>query len=224
MGDTGNSMKTIYDKAKKLSQYIIELVYMQQYYLDIYHEINRLWHPSDKKAQVKRITHDTLRSYMMVAQNPKECIFTSVQYGGDISSRSPLLTVTDSYHHCKNNYKKGLNYIYIQTAGRGFSHSNIDYITVNDVLRNGLLTGDHKEAEFQCSMLASENSIKCIYLYILLEDCISNVKNKGCSIALSTLDVMQYIPAHKAYRDLLDKRGENDWRSKIKERYGCSIK
>lgn len=217
-------MKSIYEKTKKLSEYIIDLMYMQRYYLDVYDDINIMY--TGGKKVVKKITYDKLRSYHFVSQD-SDAVFNSIQYD-DNNFDKVLMTITGSKHHINNNTGHiGVKYNFIQHPGDKLRDKlKDDLLLTFDLLSTSIEEGTQKETEFQVSMMYNEHIIKCLYLYIMCNEHLNKIQvgESSTVLCLTSTDVLRYIPARKAYIEVLDKKVKHDWRSEIKDRYGRTIK
>jgi hypothetical protein len=232
MGIDFTSMKTTYEKTIKLAQYIKDIMYMQKYYLDIYHEINKVYIAG--KWTTKKLSVESVRSYAMYIQPVEQVVHSSVQQKTEYND-IVLMTLSNSDAHIKNNTNKGAKYKYIHQfssdpKGSIFNTEAIaeQYRDLYFILDNGINNNTIKESEFQASLLSCNESMVRIYLYALLFDSLKDMQFEDqypVSLCLSSTDILRYIPARKAYIDLLDKRvgARHDWREELKVRYGRTI-
>lgn len=227
MGINIISMKTIYEKTTKLCEYVIDLVYMQYFHMQIFDEVNEKYFKGEFIPIAESLNN--IRSFLFTCCRPESLMFSSIKYS-NIDNNDKLMTITSSKPHVTNN-----------TSGRGVKYNFVlEYNSLNvlDSLKNlhhmlvsGIENDTIQETEFQTQMLYPDERIKSVYMYILLNDILSKIvpedgRYENPILCLGSTDVLRFIPAKKAYVELLDKKVGNkyDWRSEIHQRYGHIIK
>lgn len=221
-------MKTLYEKAQKISSYVRDLMYMQRYYMDIYSNINV--RRSINTNIIPSTTADKIRGYAFETTNPDEKMIYQILKRETDYSRTFIITLTSSYVHIKNNTNcDNPKYKYVQygfnNVGDYGRQLPVDLRDLFHALRNAISTDTIRETEFQVQMLHDDYLITGYYMMMLLNDDLNNIQypDKDVVLCLGSTDILTLIPARKAFIDLLDKRAPNDWRNTIQVRYGHTI-
>lgn len=223
-------MKTLYEKASNLANYIRDIMYMQKYYMDCYSEVSVI--RTARMSVTPTSSYERIRGYGFETANPtieNGHIFQIVKRDSDYKN-DYVMTLTSSYSHIKNNTQTSLpKYFYIQHPITSFNdfENTLDR-TQRDLLqalRNGISTDSVKETEFQQQMINPDYMITGLYLFLLLNTDLNAVQfeDKRVVLCLASTDIKTFVPARKAFIDLLDKKVSNDWRQAIHKRYGHVI-
>ena len=221
-------MKTLYEKASNLANYVRDIMYMQKYWMDVYSDVAKV--RTARMTIIPLSSYDTVRGYAFDTTNPEidGKIFQSVQRKSDYRT-DYIMTLTSSHSHVKNNTGDKAKYHYVQHAHK---HPNDlerilsgELLDMFQALRNGISTDTVRETEFQQSMIHKDYVMTGFYLFLLLIDDLNNIQypDKDVVLCLGDTDIRAFVPARKAFIDLLDKKVKNDWRKAILQRYGHSF-
>lgn len=223
-------MKTLYEKASNLANYIRDIMYMQRYYMDCYAEVSIV--RTARASITPNNSYERVRGYSFETANPvleDAPIFQILKRENDYRT-DYVMTLTSSHTHVNNNSRGDKRkYHYVHHA-----YSNLDkleevlppdLLDMYRSLQDGISTNTIKETEFQQSMLHQDYALTGFYLFLLLNGDLNkiNYESKNLVLCLGSTDIKTFIPARKAFIDLLDKKVNNDWRETILKRYGHSI-
>lgn len=230
MGDNCIGMKTLYEKASNLANYVRDIMYMQRYYMDCYAEVSLI--RTARMAVIPNNSYERIRGYSFETANPNiedAPIFQILKRENDYRT-DYIMTLTSSYTHIKNNtISSKAKYVYVQHPNnhpndieRSLSSDQRDCL---QALRNGISTGSIKETEFQQQLIQPDYLLSGFYMMLLLLDDLNKIQyeDKRVVLCLGSTDIKTFIPARKALIDLLDTKVKNDWRETILKRYGHSI-
>ena len=225
-------MKTLYEKAQNFCNYVIDIMYMQRYYLDCYSTINVMM--AGRNTKMLPSSHmDRVRGYSFDCNNPDEG--SSIQFmisRKDDYKIDSIQTITSSYAHIRRNTAiQNRNYHFVL-------QSNVNVIDCGTVipvynkmilsdLMNAIEEGTVQETEFQLNLLHSDYDITKLYFVILLNEHLENIQyiDRRVCLCLGSTDIRTFIPAKKAMVDLLNERAPHeDWRDCISKRYGHTVK
>lgn len=223
-------MKTLYEKASNLANYVRDIMYMQKIWMDSYQEVSKIY--SGRMHIIPMSSYNTIRGYALETTNPNledGKIFQSLQRKCDYSV-DYVMTLTSSYTHMRNNTQgKNVKYHYVHCPhnhpndfGNSLSGEMRDLF---QALQNGISTDAVRETEFQQTMLHDDHIITGFYLFLLLNEDLNTIQysSKNIILCLGDTDIRTFVPARKAFIDILDKKVKNDWRQAILQRYGHSI-
>lgn len=224
-------MKTLYEKAGNLANYIRDIMYMQRYWLDVYQEIAKV--SNGYRTLIPTSHYDSIRGYSFETSNPEiDIIFQSLCRKSDYRV-DYIMTLTSSHTHVKNNIGNNLKYVYVQHP---HNHPNSlerilggEVLNLFQALRNGISTNTIRETEFQQTMLHHDYELTGLYLFLLLIDDLNKIQyvdqyvDKDVILCLGSTDIKSFVPARKAIIDQLDKKVKHDWRQAIQQRYGHTI-
>lgn len=229
MGANCVGMKTLYEKASNLANYIRDIMYMQRYWMDIYSDVAKF--RTTRVSFVPPSYNETIRGYEFFTTNPEiedgkihQSICRKSDYRADY-----VMTLTSSYSHIRSNTGDKAKYHYVQHAY--ISPNDFEYILSGELLdlfkslRNGISTDTIRETEFQQTMIHKDYVITGFYLLFFLIDDLNNIQysDKVLHLCLGYTDIRAFVPARKAIIDLLNKKTNHDWRQAIFERYGHTI-
>lgn len=223
-------MKTLYEKASNLANYIRDIMYMQRYYMDCYSEVSVI--RTARMSVTPTSSYERIRGYGFETANPvieDGHIFQIIKRESDYKS-DYIMTVTSSYSHVKNNTQTSRpKYFYVQypITNHWDFESTLDraHRDLLQALRNGISTDSVKETEFQQQMIHPDYLMTSLYLVLLLNNDLNAVQyeDKRVVLCLASTDIKTFVPVRKAFIDLLDKKVSNDWRQAIQQRYGHVI-
>lgn len=222
-------MKTSYEKMKKLSGYILDIMYMFKLYSDCYENIARYRNSSAGQHYIPHEKGEKIRSYRFNFSWPEVNLHNSISYDEGFDR---LITITGSKSHIKNftspnnsKYRFVLHHMdNIDTLYRRFDN---DFAIVYNMIIEGMDNDSIREAEFQALLVGDQKRIDGAYLVHFVHDHLKMFKNEvsyDSILALGSTDVLRFVPARKAIIELMAQRCGNDWRSKIKNRYGYDVK
>ena len=223
-------MKTLYEKTSNLANYIRDIMYMQKYWMDSYSDVAKI--RTARMTITPQSCYETVRGYAFDTTNPEledGKIFQSLQRKSDYST-DYVMTLTSSYTHINNNTKgKVAKYHYVQYV---HNHPNdLEQVLSGELrdlfqaLRTGISTDTVRETEFQQTLVHKDYIINGFYLFLLLYEDLKKVQfeHKDVMLCLGDTDIRAFVPARKAFIDLLDQKVNNDWRQTILQRYGHDI-
>jgi hypothetical protein len=222
-------MKTSYEKMKKLSGYILDIMYMFKLYNDNYPDLAKYRSGIGGQHYIPHEKGEKIRSYRFSFGWPEVNLHNAITYD---EGYDRLITITSSKNHIKNftspnNSKYRFVLSHMDCIDNLYRNFDNDFAIVYNMILEGIDNDSMREAEFQALLVGDQKRIDGAYLVHFVHDHLKMFKDDISTesiLALGTTDVLRFVPARKALIELMAERCGNDWRSKIKNRYGYDVK